>query len=450
MTDYIDVTGTPYYLEFQASSGAARQRLGDLADRVELLRRNRTLSPATLQAYYGEKRFEQIAESNALEGSTLTAGETELAVIRGVTFTGHDPAFVRDAQALARALDRLVELARGKEPTSLDDLRELHALIVGDRPGSGTFRTAEVRIRGSKHVPPRTWREVMDGMESWAAWSSANALAPPMLRAAVLHAWLTHIHPFSDGNGRTARAISTLELVRAGYPPVIIRHKDRDRYLDSLGEGDQGQLGSFLDLMIRRADDALRELERAATKVQGYDPVLERRRRNFAGRLAVWNAGVHLLVESLRARLRERLEPIAAHVEVREFDELTTDAFIELCEGRAIGQSWAFTLSASLPTGRKVRWLCWAGYLRPDFKDALSLRRVDHERPALMWSVPTGAYPPWRQANASETPGGEQMTIATDKWVLWTGSRVEDATVSTLADRLADRVIDGLVPSAEL
>ena len=67
-----------------------------------------------------------------------------------------------------------------------------------------------------------------------------------------------------------------------------------------------------------------------------------------------------------------------------------------------------------------------------------------------MWSVPTGTYPPWRQASAGETPGGEQMTIAMDKWVLWTGSRIEDASVSTLADRLADRVIDGLVPSAEL
>ena len=113
MTDYIDVMGTPYYLEFAASSSAARQRLGALEERVDLLRRKGTLSPATLQAYYGEKRFEQIAESNALEGSTLTTGETELAVARGVTFTGHDPAFVRDAHALARVLDRLAVLAKG-------------------------------------------------------------------------------------------------------------------------------------------------------------------------------------------------------------------------------------------------------------------------------------------------------------------------------------------------
>lgn len=213
---------------------------------------------------------------------------------------------------------------------------------------------------------------------------------------------------------------------------------------------DQGQLGSFLDLLIRRADDALRELERAATKVQGYDPVLEHRRRSFSGRLAVWNAGIHLLVESVRARVHERLESTAATVDVREFDELTTDAFIELCEGRAIGQSWAFTMSASLPNGRKVSWLCWAGYLRQDFKDALTLRGVDHERPSLMWSLPTGTYPPWREANAGETPAGEQMTIAADKWVLWNSNRTEDVSVSTLADRLADRVIDGLVPSAEL
>jgi Fic family protein len=449
MTDFIDVTGTPYYLAVEASA-AAGQRLSALADRIDLLRRNGTLSDETLRGYYGEKRFEQIAESNALEGSTLSARETELAVLRGITVTGHDPAFSRDAQALAQALDRLTDLARCKEPTTLADLKELHELIAGSLPGAGVFRSAEVRIRGSKHTPPKTWRDVMDGMEQWEGWSKANGVAPPMLRAAVLHAWLTYIHPFVDGNGRTARAISNLELIRAGYPPVIIRRKDRDRYLDSLGDADQGQLGPLLELLSQRADDALRDLERAATKSQGYDPLEERRRRRFESRLPVWNAGIHLLVELLRARLQERLDPVQGSVEVKEFDELTVDDFIELSEGSAVGHSWAFRLTCAIPSGRKVTWLCWAGFLNYGLKGALDRTGVDTERPALMWSVPTGSYPPWRHATPEEAPGGEQMTIVRDKWVLWLGDQTTEMTVSDLADRLADRAVQGLVPSSQL
>ena len=58
----------------------------------------------------------------------------------------------------------------------------------------------------------------MSGMDDWEHWSVANSGAPVLTRAIVLHAWLTHIHPFTDGNGRTARAIMNLELVRGGFP----------------------------------------------------------------------------------------------------------------------------------------------------------------------------------------------------------------------------------------
>lgn len=450
MAEVVDVSGTPYYIDAAETADAIGSRLTALAERVELLRRQGALSAATLQHYYGEKRFEQIAESNALEGSTLSVGETELAVLRGITITGHDPAFSRDAQALAKALDRLTEMARRSGPTDLNELKELHELIIGGRQGAGLFRSDEVRIRGSKHRPPSTWRQVMDGMEQWEQWSKANGSASPMLRAAVLHAWLTHIHPFLDGNGRTARAISNLELIRAGYPPVIIRRKDRDRYLDSLGAADDGQLGPILDLLSQRADDGLRELERSATRAQGYDAFAERRKRSFESRLAVWNAGTHLLVELLRARLRERLDPVGGAAEVKEFDELTVDDFIELCEGHSVGQTWAFRLTCTVPSGRQLTWLCWAGFLSHGFKSALHRGGTDTDRPALMWSVPTGSYPPWRQATADEGPAIDQMTIVRDKWVLWLGDEAAEVAASDLAERLAERALEGFVPSGQL
>ena len=83
-----------------------------LQARAELLREQGRLTEETLRAYYGDKRFEQIAESNAIEGSTLSVGETELAVDKGITITGHDPAFSKPESTDAV---RLLGLARPRE-----------------------------------------------------------------------------------------------------------------------------------------------------------------------------------------------------------------------------------------------------------------------------------------------------------------------------------------------
>lgn len=114
-----NLEGTPYLLEGRAIE-QVKKRLDSIEERVSLLRRNGTLTEQTVKDYYGEKRFEQVAESNAIEGSTLSAGETELAVLKGITITGHDPAYAKDAMALDRALTRITELARDvKHPTNI-------------------------------------------------------------------------------------------------------------------------------------------------------------------------------------------------------------------------------------------------------------------------------------------------------------------------------------------
>ncbi len=125
----LDLSGSPYSLE-ETGQGVIDDVFA-LAERVDLLRSEGTLTPGTLRSYFGDKRFEMIAESNALEGSTLGVGETQLAVLRGVTITGHDPAFSKDAITLANALDRITELARIERPTDLEQLHEIHALILG-------------------------------------------------------------------------------------------------------------------------------------------------------------------------------------------------------------------------------------------------------------------------------------------------------------------------------
>ena len=133
-----NVIGSPYYLLNPEGEAAFNATIREFTERVGLLRSQGTLTDATLQTYYGEKRFEQIAESNAIEGSTLSVGETELAVLKGITISGHDPAFSRDARALAQALQELTVLARDKTPTGIEQVKRLNELILGDRPDDWT------------------------------------------------------------------------------------------------------------------------------------------------------------------------------------------------------------------------------------------------------------------------------------------------------------------------
>ena len=433
----LDVSGSPYYLD-ASSSSAVQATVRDLTERVDLLRARGRLTDDTLLEYYGEKRFEQIAESNALEGSTLSVGETELAVLKGITISGHDPAYSRDAQTLARALDELTDMARDKTPTNIEQVKHLHELVLGERPSAGNFRTTEVRIRGSRHVPPRTWKDVMDQMEQWQAWSQSNTAAPPLLRAAVLHAWLEHIHPFYDGNGRTGRAITNLELVRAGHPPIIIRKKDRDQYLDALGRADEGELGAFIDIIAGRMEDALRDLERAAQRKEGYELQRERLRRAQSNRLALWNAGVHLLFMNIKSNLADRFADSGIDLEMREYDQLSVDDFIDLCEGRAVRLSLGLYHPLSCAWhASNIERLAWAGTMGEVLRT-----RSAHEpgRPALMWSVPNPTqYPPWIRAGDA-SPAGEQMTIQKDRWLVVFGSEQEVIASTRLAElRSKDR-----------
>jgi Fic family protein len=258
--------GSPY----RPLSAALSKRLLDVGKRVTALRRRGVLTPQTLRDYFDDSRFDQITQSNAIEGSTLTVGDTKLVVLYGGTVTGHDPAFILDAQSLARALDEVCEMANDPSPTDVQQVKRVHELVLAHRPAvAGNLRTVEVAIRGARHRPPRTWGEVMTQMESWEAWSRAHAASPAVLRSSVLHAWLEHVHPFVDGNGRTGRAVANLELIRAGCPPMIFRKKDRSRYLKALASADSGDLAPFVDLSLERADAALADFDKHARRRKG-------------------------------------------------------------------------------------------------------------------------------------------------------------------------------------
>ena len=436
--------GSPYTIE--ATGQHVIDDAVSLQQRADLLRDQGQLSEETLRAYFGDKRFEQIAESNAIEGSSLSAGETQMAVLRGITITGHDPAYSKDAINLSRALEHMVALAQDTSPTDCRQVKELHSFVLGGGPAAGLFRSNPVRISGSPHVPPATWHEVMSGMEDWECWSADQAGALSVLRAIVLHAWLTHIHPFTDGDGRTSRAVMNLELIRAGLPSVIIRRKDRLRYYEALAASDLGgDLEPLSQLIIDRAGDALRDLERAARRHQGYDRAQAKIRKAQERRAAIWNDSVRLLFSLIGDALDSAVGSMG-NASTRWYEaELSVDDYAALSRGDSAGNTWLFRIDAEATGVGERRFLAWAGYRSFEVSDWNDVGAG----PAVFWSIPDDTVSrKWRRDD-SQSPGVAELTLElpdVDRWI----ARLPDGGVvrlepSEVARRVAEAVVDSLV-----
>lgn len=411
----IDLADSPYSIE--KTGRWVLDEAARLQQRADLLRDQGRLSEQTLRTYFGDRRFEEIAESNAIEGSTLTVHETKLAVEQGITITGHDPEYVLDAVNLSKALDRLEELAREQAPTDIGQVKELHALILGGATSAGLFRSEPVLIAGSPHVPVASWQEVISATEDYEGWSSKNAGASALLRAIVLHTWLTHIHPFINGNGRTARAVMSPELIRAGLPPVIIRKKDRPRYYEALADSDcGGDLEPIAGLILARADDALRGLERAAATQQDYDLARAELRKAQERQVAIWNNTLRLLFSLVNDDLKAALGDMG-QVFTRWYDyELSVDDYAALSRGEPVSESWLFRLEAAIPGHQTSRYLAWTGYRSFEMQQWQALGAG----PSIFWSIPDpSGYRRWTRDD-SQSPGVAEFTLPlpkADRWI---------------------------------
>lgn len=209
-----------------------------------------------LQRYYD---VELTYTSNAIEGNTLTHRETAEVIEHGITVGGKTLKEHLEAVDHHEAVLWMRGLAAQDAPVGESTVRELHRRIVArSEPGiAGLYSQHRRRIAGSPVVFPNPLKlpELMQGFGTWLT------RAPPTPEAAFdAHFRLTAIHPFSDGNGRTARLLMNLLLLRSGYVPVAVRPADRKGYLDALEHGSlEEDLRPFQRLMHERLDATLEE-----------------------------------------------------------------------------------------------------------------------------------------------------------------------------------------------
>ncbi|MGO9740816.1 MAG: Fic family protein [Roseiarcus sp.] len=234
-----------------------------IAEKKAALDRMRPMSSAALaqlQKYYD---VELTYTSNAIEGNTLTWRETAEVIEHGLTVGGKTLGDHLEAVDHYEALQWMRAVAARDEPIGEATVTELHRRIVArSRPAiAGVYSDLPRRIAGSPVVFPNA-AKIPSLMREFGLWLPSAGVEPAA--AFEAHYRLTAIHPFADGNGRTARLMMNLMLLRRSYPPLAVRPEDRKRYLDALERASLAEhLAPFQQLMHERLDATLDEYLRA-------------------------------------------------------------------------------------------------------------------------------------------------------------------------------------------
>ena len=207
------------------------ERIDALKTQLDALRPGEgDLLPPDLQR---SQDIELTYSSNAIEGNTLTLDETAALIEHGITVGGKHVNELFEAVDHYEAIQWMRGIAAANTPLTEETITELHRRIVMNsrKDIAGMYSQNTRRIYGSHVVFPNPVK-IPALMKDLGYKLSTNDGTP---RAAFdMHYQLVTIHPFDDGNGRTARLLMNLMLLRGGYVPVSVRPEDRLEYLNTI------------------------------------------------------------------------------------------------------------------------------------------------------------------------------------------------------------------------
>lgn len=194
-----------------------------------------------------------IYDSNAIEGNTLTLQETKV-VLEGITIGGKSLREHFEVINHLEAIAYIKEIVKNKEDLSQWQIKSIHSLILKniDDENAGRYRNTNVMISGAKHIPP-DYLKLNDEMFSFIKYYQEDAQKlHPIIRASRVHIFFVGIHPFIDGNGRTARLLMNLELLKNNFLPLNIKNKNKLEYYEALDTAHCDKDYSKFDLLIAR------------------------------------------------------------------------------------------------------------------------------------------------------------------------------------------------------
>jgi Fic family protein len=244
-----------------------------ILEKKKRLDAHRPLSPSIVRKLQQEMQVEYIYNSNAIEGNTLKLRETQLILEEGMTIQGKSVREHLEVRNHPKAIKYIEKLAN--KPLKDQNILDLHQIITkGIEKDAGRYRTTEVRISGAEFIPPPAY-EIPHLIKDLVNWTNINPdELRPIEQAAILHHKFVQIHPFHDGNGRVARLLMNLTLIREGYPPATILNVERKKYYGTLAKADHEDAAPFVNFIATAVERSLELYLRTIEPTKEEDKLL--------------------------------------------------------------------------------------------------------------------------------------------------------------------------------
>lgn len=238
------------------------QQIKNLETEVEEFRET-PLDKIALEKLREHFRTHHIFHSSGIEGNRLTLQETSIVLKEGIDISGKPLKDSIEVKNLGIAFDFLYELSQEENPITENYLKQIHSLIIGqdESLSPGDYRNIGVIITGSEHTPPEPF-EVPIKMRELFDWIKENETENPIIVGAIAHHEMVKIHPFKDGNGRTARLLLNLILLKKGYPICNIRRDERPEYYNALGLADDSEFEPIVEVVTKNCTSLFSEYAR--------------------------------------------------------------------------------------------------------------------------------------------------------------------------------------------
>jgi Fic family protein len=227
------------------------------------------LPPEAVRNYEAAFRVEYTHNSTAIEGNTLSLIETKLILEDKLSVGGKELREIYEITNHAKAFDYARKCVAEGKPLDEDTVKDIHQILTENIFPGGIYRNLGVRITGAGFRPPPP-HEMYAQIKAFFAELPYKSDMPDIEIAAWIHAEFVCIHPFVDGNGRTARMIMNYRLMSDGWLPVSVPKEERLRYFESLETyavgGDMQPFAAFVAALENAELDRMIEMIR---QVQG-------------------------------------------------------------------------------------------------------------------------------------------------------------------------------------
>lgn len=404
--------GSPYEVPSDTSSLDRLSRLindeAEIRNRLTFVR-DQLAGMNLLSGVRSVQVTREVFESNKIEGvgpdigrthSILSSDAYKQSTLDHAMFTNavKNDQDLTDVLGLMGARRLAQKLSVGDErPITEMDIRTLHSWICSQESHAGMYKRFHVTIFGSNHEPhlPVDVPGAMSDLVKWLRHSSGSAI----LRASIAHAWLTHIHPFEDGNGRIARLLANIILRSGGLPPAIVKHaSQRGPYLDALGQSDDGgDILPFAAVFRRSLRRYIKEVEQPEFLNNIFDRELENR---GSSPFEWWSHEFQSLANILELELRP------AGISVRSAGRLDNESFALLQRTDPTGNTWAYYIEDG-----QNRLLIWLGYVSTSMRTDAAPEEIFPSAYFSARQTNPNSYKPYRRLGAGEFGGLQELHI---------------------------------------